>query len=71
MKNIPHMHENRIQYLDTIGYWPNLHENSLNDIFNSGYFDKIKEGWTSCGVKECSKQCGKFDKLGEQFENRS
>ena len=67
LQGVPPMHENRIQYLDTIGYWPNLNEHTLAEIFNSGYFEQIEESWSTCGIKECTKQCGAFDKLGEQF----
>lgn len=69
MQSMPPMQESRIQYLDTIGYWTNLHNQTLDEIFDSGYFTKIESSWSTCGIKECSKQCGKFDKLGEQFEN--
>lgn len=69
MKGYPPMHENRIQYLDTIGRWLNLNNQSLIEIFNSGYFEEIEKSWSTCGIKECTKQCGKFDKLGAQFEN--
>jgi MoaA/NifB/PqqE/SkfB family radical SAM enzyme len=67
LQGYPLMHENRIQYLDTIGYWPNLNNQTLEEIFESRYFESIENAWSTCGVKECSKQCGKFDKLGEQF----
>lgn len=69
LQGYPPMYDNRVQYLDTIGSWPNLNSQSLLEIFNSGYFDLIEKQWSSCGVKECSKQCGKFDKLGAQFAN--
>lgn len=57
----------RIDYMDKIGTWPNLNVNSLVDIFNSGYFNRISSCWDSSGLKECSKQCGSFDKLNRQF----
>jgi sulfatase maturation enzyme AslB (radical SAM superfamily) len=69
MQSMPPMQESRIQYLDTIGYWTNLNNQTLSEIFDSGYFEKIEQSWSTCGIKECSKQCGKFDKLGEQFVN--
>jgi MoaA/NifB/PqqE/SkfB family radical SAM enzyme len=69
LQPMPPTQDSRIQYLDTIGYWPNLNTQSLNEIFNSGYFEQIEKSWSTCGIKECSKQCGKFDKLGAQFEN--
>lgn len=61
--------DNRIDYMDTIGIFPNLNNNSLETIFNSKYFDQIESTWTNKPLLECSKQCGKFDKLGEQFVN--
>jgi hypothetical protein len=61
--------DNRINYMDTIGVYPNLNSNSLSNIFSSGYFDKIESTWTNNPLVECSKQCGKFDKLGAQFEH--
>ena len=69
MQPFPPMHENRIQYLDVIGRWLNLNTQTLDEIFNSGYFEKIESSWNTCGIKECSKQCGKFDKQGAQFAN--
>jgi len=56
---------NRIDYMDSIGVFPNLNKSSLYDIFGSGYFDKIE----NTPLIECSKQCGNFDKLGAQFVN--
>ena len=47
--------------------FPNLHDESLKEIFDSGFFDLISSQWSTCGLKECSKQCGSFDKLREQF----
>ena len=69
MSPMPPMQDTRIQYLDTIGYWPNLNNQTLSEIFSSGYFEQIENSWDTCGIKECSKQCGKFDKLGAQFEH--
>ena len=40
----------------------------MKDIFASGYFDPIAGCWNTTGLKECSKQCGSFDKLNEQFQ---
>jgi hypothetical protein len=37
--------------------------------FNSNYFNKIENTWVNKPLLECSKQCGKFDKLGAQFAN--
>jgi MoaA/NifB/PqqE/SkfB family radical SAM enzyme len=57
----------RIDYLDVIGHWPNLKKQSLHEIFTTGYFDKIEQAWSTCGLKVCSKQCGSFDRLNEQW----
>jgi len=67
---IPPPSESRIDFMDKIGIFPNLKSQSLEDIFNSSYFSDIEDLFNSnqC-LKECSKQCGKFDKLGAQFES--
>ena len=54
-------------YIEKIKEFPNLNNSSLKEIFNSGYFSKISNCWSTTGLKECSKQCGSFDKLNEQF----
>jgi MoaA/NifB/PqqE/SkfB family radical SAM enzyme len=59
--------DNRIDYMDTIGVFPNLNTNSMKEIFDSGYFKRIEDAWAVKPLIECSKQCGKFDKLGSQF----
>ena len=59
--------ENRINYMDAVGYFPNLNKQTLLSIFESGYFKTIEDTWAVKPLIECSKQCGKFDKLGEQF----
>lgn len=59
--------ESRADYKLKIGQSPNLNSNTLDEIFNAGYFSKIEGCWNSSGIKECSKQCGSFDKLREQF----
>ena len=41
----------------------------LKEIFDSGYFSEIENTWATSPLQECSKQCGKFDKLGAQFES--
>lgn len=64
----PTMHESRIDYMDKVGHFPTLREQSLTSIFESGYFDTIEKTWTSCALRECSKQCGNFNKLAEQFK---
>jgi len=47
---------------------PNLNTQSLEEIFESKYFDRIEETWTNKPLRECTKQCGKVDKLNEQFK---
>jgi len=69
MQAMPTMQDSRIQYLDSIGHWPSLNNQTLTEIFDSGYFSQIEDSWSTCGIKECTKQCGTFDKLGAQFEN--
>ncbi len=61
--------ENRIDYMDAVGVFPNLNDSSLVEIFQSGYFQTIENTWAVKPLKECSKQCGIFDKLGSQFES--
>jgi MoaA/NifB/PqqE/SkfB family radical SAM enzyme len=61
--------DNRIDYMDSIGSLPNLNKNNLLTIFNLGYFKQIEDTWSNQPLIECSKQCGKFDKLGAQFVN--
>jgi sulfatase maturation enzyme AslB (radical SAM superfamily) len=61
------LQDTRIDYMDNIGVMPSLASNSLAEIFESGYFDKIEATWTDKPLMECSKQCGEFDKLMEQF----
>tara|TARA_B100000676_G_C18061015_1_gene837747 strand:+ start:254 stop:1246 length:993 start_codon:yes stop_codon:yes gene_type:complete len=67
----PPSHESRIDYLTKIKIWPNLNHTGLKDIFASGYFDRIAGCWDSGGLRECSRQCGTFDKLNEQFVERT
>jgi MoaA/NifB/PqqE/SkfB family radical SAM enzyme len=59
--------DNRINYMDAVGKFPNLNNNTLEEIFGSGYFKQIEDTWAVNPLIECSKQCGKFDKLGAQF----
>jgi hypothetical protein len=61
--------DNRVNYMDAVGIFPNLNTNTLLDIFTSEYFKKIEDTWAMNPLIECSKQCGKFDKLGAQFVN--
>ena len=60
-------HGSRIDYMDTIGHFPNLNKNTIEEIFESGHFKRIEDTWNIKPLVECSKQCGKFDKLGAQF----
>lgn len=62
-------HENRIDYMERIDSIPNLNNTSLKEIFKSRYFETIENTWSDKPLKECSKQCGIFDKLGAQFES--
>lgn len=61
--------DNRINYMDVVGIFPNFNKNTLEEIFHSGYFETIENTWAVEPLIECNKQCGKFDKLGVQFEN--
>ena len=61
--------DNRIDYMDSIGVFPNLNKNSISEIFELGYFKQIEDTWAVKPLIECNKQCGKFDKSGEQFVN--
>lgn len=67
MEWLPEQSFSKNDYLNKINEFPNLNKDSLQDIFNSGYFTKISNCWTTTGLKECSKQCGSFDRLNEQF----
>lgn len=59
--------DSRIDYMDMVGLFPTLKEQSLEEIFDSGYFQKIEDTWQVKPLMECSRQCGVFDKLKEQF----
>lgn len=59
--------DSRVDYMDAIGLFPNLKKQTLATIFDSGYFQQIEDTWAVKPLLECSRQCGKFDKLGEQF----
>lgn len=65
---IPHWPK-RIEHMDRVGEYLNLNKVTLQDIFDSKYFDKIESTWTDNPLMQCSEQCGKVDKLGEQFAN--
>ena len=62
-------HDSRVDYMEQINNFPNLNEFSLQEIFESKYFQKIENTWLNSPLQECSKQCGVFDKCGEQFES--
>ena len=59
--------DNRIDYMDSVGEFPNLNKKTLLGIFESGFFSRVEDTWASKPLIECSKQCGAFNKLGEQF----
>lgn len=65
---LPDFSDSKIDYRIKINQSPNLYKASLKEIFDSNYFNKIEGCWSSTGLRECSKQCGSFDKLKEQFE---
>jgi len=67
LKWMPQLFPSKMDYMMKVKRFPNLHDESLKEIFDSGFFDLISSQWTTCGLKECSKQCGSFDKLREQF----
>ena len=69
MEWIPPHAEARIDYMKRIKKFPNLNISSMQEIFDSNYFKEIEDTWGHTPLKECSKQCGSFDKLGAQFEN--
>lgn len=57
-----------VDYKDRGFVNPNLNHSSMKDIFDSNYFSLIEETWTNKPLRECTKQCGKIDKLNEQFK---
>jgi len=57
-----------VDYKDQGFITPNLNHNSMQDIFNSNYFNQVEKTWTDKPLRECTKQCGKVDKLNEQFK---
>lgn len=67
MEWLPEHSFSKHDYIEKINEFPNLNNNSLRDIFSSNYFSKISNCWDSIGLRECSKQCGSFDRLNEQF----
>lgn len=66
---LPQHSASRIDYMTKIKNYPNLNNHSIREIFDSGFFTSISNCWTTTGLKECSKQCGTFDKLNAQFVN--
>jgi MoaA/NifB/PqqE/SkfB family radical SAM enzyme len=60
-------HESRVEYMDRINMLPSLRKQTFEEIFNSNYFNLIADTWNDKPLKECARQCGTFDKLGEQF----
>ena len=64
---LPHHNPSRIDYLTRIGKFYSLKENTLQEIFDSKVFDRIEETWSSDPLKECSKQCGSYDRFNSQF----
>jgi sulfatase maturation enzyme AslB (radical SAM superfamily) len=64
---VPQHSFSRIDYMSKVKEYPNLNNKSLSEIFASGFFSKISSCWTTTGLKECTKQCGNFDKLNKQF----
>lgn len=67
MEWLPEQSFSKNDYLEKINEFPNLNKTTLLEIFNSGYFSKISNCWNTVGLRECSKQCGSFDKLNAQF----
>ena len=67
---VPQHSDSRIDYMIKINEYPNLHRNTMQEVFSSNFFNKIEKTWSTCGLKECSKQCGSFDKLNMQFERK-
>jgi MoaA/NifB/PqqE/SkfB family radical SAM enzyme len=59
--------DTRIDFMDKVAQFPNLNKITLEEIFNSNFFRKIESTWEDDSLLECSKQCGSFDKLKEQF----
>jgi sulfatase maturation enzyme AslB (radical SAM superfamily) len=69
MKDKLHKQDTRIDYMDKIGKFYNLNTMNIEDVFNSTYFNDIENTWKIEPLLECSRQCGDFDKLKEQFNN--
>jgi sulfatase maturation enzyme AslB (radical SAM superfamily) len=66
---MPPTQPSRMDYMKKINKFPNLYKESLKEIFDSNFFQDIESTWEITPLRECSRQCGEFDKLGAQFEN--
>ena len=66
---MPPTQPSRMDYMKKINKFPNLYKESLKDIFDSNFFQDIESTWEITPLRECSRQCGAFDKLGAQFED--
>ena len=66
---MPPTQPSRMDYMKKINKFPNLYKQSLKEIFDSNFFQDIENTWEITPLRECSRQCGEFDKLGAQFEN--
>ena len=66
---MPPTQPSRMDYMKKINKFPNLYKESLKEIFDSNFFQDIENTWEITPLRECSRQCGEFDKLGAQFEN--
>lgn len=67
VKDKVHNNPSRYDYMNKVGVFPNLDKQSMESIFDSGYFEMISDTWSKDPLHECSRQCGSFDKFGEQF----
>jgi MoaA/NifB/PqqE/SkfB family radical SAM enzyme len=68
LKWLPHQMPKRINYMNYIGEFPNLYQNTLEEIFDSNFFERIEMTWKNDPLLECSRQCGKFEKFRNQFD---
>lgn len=68
MEWMPHNSPGRMDYMEKIGEHMNLNKYSLEEVFDSQYFNKIQDTWRCSPLKECSKQCGSYDRFNEQFQ---
>ena len=67
LNNRVHNNPSRYDYMNKVGVFHNLDKQSMESIFDSGYFEMISETWSKDPLHECARQCGSFDRLGEQF----